>query len=115
MSCTCEVGRFTCRECLTAGMLIAPAVHYQAPRPSPCAIERLSKTLRIVGKGQWKADGATVTHEKDPSLGWSYAVRWDGASDNAATLWATLDEAMADVGCDRVEVGGREAEELSRD
>ena len=36
-------------------------------------------------------------------------------SGNAATLWATLDEAMIDVGCDRVEVGGREAAELSRD
>ena len=73
------------------------------------------QTLRLVGERQWKADGATVTHERDPILGYSYVVRWEGASDSARTLWATLDEAMADVGCDRVEVGGREAAELSRD
>lgn len=115
IGCTCEVGRFTCRQCLTAGMLIAPAVHYQAPKPSPCAVERLAKTLRIVGKGQWKAPGATVTHEKVDGFGWSYVVRWEGASDGAATICETLDDAMTEVGCDKVEIAGRQAAELARD
>ena len=73
------------------------------------------KVLKLAAKGFWRTDGATVTHEKVDGHGWSYVVRWQGASANAATIWATLDEAMIDVGCDAVEVGGRQAEELARD
>ena len=72
------------------------------------------QTLRLVGERRWKADGATVTHERMEGIGYSYVVRWD-ATPGWKTIWATLDQAMADVGCDRVEVGGRQAEELSRD
>jgi len=71
-------------------------------------------TLRITGKGQWATDGATVTHEKVQGLGWSYVVRWD-ATPGWCTIWETLDQAMADLACDKVEVGAREAAELSRD
>jgi hypothetical protein len=71
-------------------------------------------TLRITGKGQWATEGATITHEKLAGIGWSYVVRWD-ATPGWKTIWATLSEAMADVGCDSVEVGAREAAELSRD
>lgn len=74
-------------------------------------------TLRLTGKGQWEAQWAgalsTVTHENVPGVGWSYVIR-TGAP-GFATVCETLDEAMAALGCDRVEVGGRQAEELARD
>lgn len=71
-------------------------------------------TLKLVCKGVWATGAATVTHEKVDGIGWSYVVRW-GDSGVPCTVCETLDAAMAEVRCDRVEIGGRQAAELSRD
>jgi hypothetical protein len=55
----------------------------------------------------------TVKHENVEGIGWSYVIRT--GTPGFVTICETLDEAMAMLGCDKVEVGGRQAEELSRD